>query len=261
MQMPGNNTSLVYVVIGATQLTQPGAGAQVRQIKKLLRHENYQRHDMSNDIALLELSNPVQCSPYIQLACVADAILGVSVSQEHNCWIAGWGAITAKDKTPSDQLQEAKVHLINIHLCNSTFWYSGKIHTHNLCAGYPQGRIDTCQVGACQEPLSPQQHQQHHPNTAQGLLCPATQSPSQPQLTPDCSGGFPHTPHPPLPAQGSFCAKSPESPVKVFLVAQRSRCQTSTLCTSRRPVQKQQREPYPTRTQVIHSKDSRGSST
>ncbi|NXP96352.1 ACRO protein, partial [Passerina amoena] len=85
------NSSLVYVVIGATQLTQPGPGAQVRQIKKLLRHENYKRRDMSNDIALLELSKPVDCSPYIQLACVADAILGLSVSLEQNCWVAGWG--------------------------------------------------------------------------------------------------------------------------------------------------------------------------
>ncbi|XP_074394690.1 acrosin-like [Zonotrichia albicollis] len=139
------NSSLVSVMIGATQLTQPGPGAQFRQIKKLICHENYQRHDMSNDIALLELSKPVDCSPYIQLACVADAILGLSVTQERNCWIAGWGATTVKDKTPSDHLQEAKVQLINIQLCNSTFWNAGKIHTHNLCAGYPQGHIDTCQ--------------------------------------------------------------------------------------------------------------------
>ncbi|NXM11501.1 ACRO protein, partial [Ploceus nigricollis] len=45
----------------------------------------------------------------------------------------------------SDPLQEAKVQLINIQLCNSSRWYAGKIHTHNVCAGYPQGNIDTCQ--------------------------------------------------------------------------------------------------------------------
>ncbi|NXO84299.1 ACRO protein, partial [Sitta europaea] len=119
--------------------------AQVRRIKKLVCHEHYKRHDMSNDIALLELSKPVECSPYIQLACVADPILGVPVSKEHNCWVAGWGATTAKDKNPSDRLQEAKVHIIDVQLCNSSGWYGGKIHSHNLCAGYPQGLIDTCQ--------------------------------------------------------------------------------------------------------------------
>ncbi|NXQ26867.1 ACRO protein, partial [Alaudala cheleensis] len=119
--------------------------AQVRQIKKLVQHENYRREDMSNDIALLELNEPVECSPYIQLACVADPILGVSVSEELNCWVAGWGATSAKDKRPSDRLQEAQVRLINLQLCNSSLWYAGEIHTHNLCAGYPQGGIDTCQ--------------------------------------------------------------------------------------------------------------------
>ncbi|NWW21273.1 ACRO protein, partial [Falcunculus frontatus] len=81
------NISMLYVVIGATQLTQPGPGVEVRQIKKLVRHENYKRRDMSNDIALLELNEPVQCSPYIQLACVADDILGASLSQDLNCWV------------------------------------------------------------------------------------------------------------------------------------------------------------------------------
>ncbi|NXR58961.1 ACRO protein, partial [Rhadina sibilatrix] len=80
---------ILKVVIGATQLTQPGPEAQVRQIKNLLRHENYKRSDISNDIALLELNEPVECSPYIQLACVADPTLRVSELQ--NCWIAGWG--------------------------------------------------------------------------------------------------------------------------------------------------------------------------
>ncbi|NWV33154.1 ACRO protein, partial [Grantiella picta] len=117
--------------------------AQKRRIKKLFRHESYNRHDISNDIALLELDEPVECSPYIQLACVADPIL--RVSQMQNCWIAGWGATSEIDQETSDHLQEAKVQLIDVQLCNSSHWYAGDIHPYNLCAGYPQGTIDTCQ--------------------------------------------------------------------------------------------------------------------
>ncbi|NXO84300.1 ACRO protein, partial [Sitta europaea] len=117
--------------------------AQVRKIKKLLPHENYERSDISNDIALMELNEPVECSPYIQLACVADPTLRVSEMQK--CWIAGWGSTTEGDEDLSDRLQEAKVQLINVQLCNSSGWYGGKIHSHNLCAGYPEGTIDTCQ--------------------------------------------------------------------------------------------------------------------
>ncbi|NXQ66384.1 ACRO protein, partial [Quiscalus mexicanus] len=81
--------SMVYVVIGATQLTKPGHGAQVRHVKQVLIHQYYNHDDMSYDIALMELDHPVQCSPYIQLACVPDATLRVSELQ--NCWVAGWG--------------------------------------------------------------------------------------------------------------------------------------------------------------------------
>ncbi|NWW75754.1 ACRO protein, partial [Climacteris rufus] len=137
------NISILNVVIGATQLTQPGPEAQVRRIKNLLRHENYKRLDLSYDIALLELDKPVQCNPYIQVACVADPMLRVSELQ--NCWIAGWGYTVARALKTSDVLQEAKVQLIDVQLCNSSRWYAGRIHNYNLCAGYPQGTIDTCQ--------------------------------------------------------------------------------------------------------------------
>ncbi|NXY08798.1 ACRO protein, partial [Pteruthius melanotis] len=138
-----NKISMVYVVIGATQLTQPGLGAQVRNVKQLLVHQDYNPDNMSYDIALLELDHPVQCSRYIQLACVPDAT--VRVSELQNCWVAGWGSTTRRAIKASDHLQEAKVHLIDLKLCNSSFWYRGEIHIHNLCAGYPQGNIDTCQ--------------------------------------------------------------------------------------------------------------------
>ncbi|KAM9211263.1 acrosin-like [Leptosomus discolor] len=42
-------------------------------------------------------------------------------------------------------LQEAQVPLIDVKVCNSSRWYRGAIHPHNVCAGYPQGGIDTCQ--------------------------------------------------------------------------------------------------------------------
>ncbi|XP_040441730.1 acrosin-like [Falco naumanni] len=131
------------VVIGATQLTQLGPEAQVRNIKRLLLHQGYSNITQSNDIALLELDQPVQCNAYVQLACVPDASL--RVSQLKNCYISGWGATTARSGRSTDVLQEAQVRLIDVNVCNSSRWYRGAIHTHNVCAGYPQGGIDTCQ--------------------------------------------------------------------------------------------------------------------
>uniref|UniRef100_A0A8C3R362 Peptidase S1 domain-containing protein n=1 Tax=Cyanoderma ruficeps TaxID=181631 RepID=A0A8C3R362_9PASS len=84
---------MLYVVLGATQFTQPGPGAVVRNVKQVVTHRYYKRADFRYDIALLQLDNPVQCSSYIQLACVADPTL--KVSKLNNCWIAGWGPSSA----------------------------------------------------------------------------------------------------------------------------------------------------------------------
>ncbi|NWX23611.1 ACRO protein, partial [Aegotheles bennettii] len=131
------------VVLGATQLTQLGPEVQVRSIRRLLVHERYHHASGRNDIALLELDQPVHCSPYIQLACVPDASL--RVSRLTDCYISGWGATTARSAKAGDVLQEARVHLIDLNLCNSSGWYRGAIHPYNLCAGYAQGGIDSCQ--------------------------------------------------------------------------------------------------------------------
>ncbi|NWT77294.1 ACRO protein, partial [Prunella himalayana] len=135
--------SMWRVVVGATRLTQLGPEAQVRTIKRLLVHQHYRNITQRNDIALLELDQPVQCNDYVQLACVPDASL--RVSELTACYISGWGSRTARAGGSAHVLQEARVHLLDANVCNSSGWYRGAIHTHNLCAGYPQGGIDTCQ--------------------------------------------------------------------------------------------------------------------
>ncbi|KFO54946.1 Acrosin, partial [Corvus brachyrhynchos] len=76
------------VVIGATDLTQPGPEAKRRRIKRVLMHQDYDDDSKRNNIALLELAQPVECSDYIQLACVPDSSL--AVPELKTCYIAGW---------------------------------------------------------------------------------------------------------------------------------------------------------------------------
>ncbi|KAM9207830.1 acrosin-like [Leptosomus discolor] len=124
----------------------PGPETQVRSIYRLILHEHYNNVTERNDIALLELDQPVQCGYYVQLACVPDASL--RVSELTSCYVSGWGATMARCEFPKRStavLQEAQVHLIDVKVCNSSRWYRGAVHPHNVCAGYPQGGIDTCQ--------------------------------------------------------------------------------------------------------------------
>ncbi|NWZ01345.1 ACRO protein, partial [Loxia curvirostra] len=131
------------VVVGATDLAQPGPAAEVFQIKRLLKHHGYDPVTALNNIALLELDQPVECSDYIQLGCVPDSSL--AVSELKTCYIAGWRNTPDSAPSPRLVLQEAKVRLIDVQLCNSSRWYGGAVHPQDLCAGYPRGGIDTCQ--------------------------------------------------------------------------------------------------------------------
>ncbi|XP_064512924.1 acrosin-like [Pseudopipra pipra] len=131
------------VVIGATDLTELGPEAELRHIQRLLVHQHYAPALARNNVALLELDEPVDCSDYIQLGCVPDA--SPVVSEMKTCYIAGWRTTLDSALRPRLVLQEAKVRLIDVQLCNSSRWYGGAVHPHDLCAGYPRGGIDTCQ--------------------------------------------------------------------------------------------------------------------
>ncbi|KFP79966.1 Acrosin, partial [Acanthisitta chloris] len=133
------------VVIGATDLAHLGPEAQVRRIQRLLVHPHYVAATGSNNIALVELDQPVECSEYIQLGCVPDA--SVSVMELRQCYIAGWRVASARAQRPGLVLQEAKVRLLDVQLCNSSYGngYAGPVPPHSLCAGYPRGGADTCQ--------------------------------------------------------------------------------------------------------------------
>ncbi|XP_044884319.1 acrosin-like isoform X2 [Mauremys mutica] len=131
------------VVIGASQLSQRGPEAQVRSIKQVVQHEHYEPRMESNDIALLELDQPIKCNDYAQPACLPDAM--AEVSNLSHCYISGWGVTQETSQETADILQEAKVHLLDITTCNSSRWYNGAIASNNLCAGYEQGGVDSCQ--------------------------------------------------------------------------------------------------------------------
>ncbi|NXP28328.1 ACRO protein, partial [Scytalopus superciliaris] len=83
------NVTEWQVVTGATDLMEPGPETQVRHIWRLLVHQHYEAATAKNNIALLELDESLECSDYVQLACVPDTSL--RVSDLKSCYIAGWG--------------------------------------------------------------------------------------------------------------------------------------------------------------------------
>ncbi|NXQ33796.1 ACRO protein, partial [Alaudala cheleensis] len=91
------------VVIGATDLAQPGPGAEALPVKRILKHRRYEEISERNNIALVELEQPVECSDYIQLGCVPDSSL--AVPELRTCYVAGWRATADSGQFPSPRAE------------------------------------------------------------------------------------------------------------------------------------------------------------
>ncbi|XP_029810349.1 acrosin isoform X2 [Suricata suricatta] len=117
---------------------------QERYVEKIIIHENYVPSFQYNDIALLKITPPVPCGQFIGPGCLPQFRTGPPRIPQA-CWVAGWGFLKENAYRTSPTLQEARVDLIDLELCNSTQWYNGRIRSTNVCAGYPNGKIDTCQ--------------------------------------------------------------------------------------------------------------------
>ncbi|XP_031208933.1 acrosin isoform X3 [Mastomys coucha] len=117
---------------------------QERFVQKIVIHEKYNAVTEGNDIALLKITPPVICGDFIGPSCLPHFKAGPP-QIPHTCFVTGWGYIKEKAPRPSPVLMEARVDLIDLDLCNSTQWYNGRVTSTNVCAGYPEGKIDTCQ--------------------------------------------------------------------------------------------------------------------
>ncbi|NWV20860.1 ACRO protein, partial [Origma solitaria] len=128
------------IVLGATSLAQTEPEVQVRRIKQVILHEDYTPPEL-HDVALVELDRPVQCSDTVQTACLPSPTM--KVTELTNCYVAGWGDRIVKSSGDGAILQQAKVHYVDIKLCNSSEWLQGYVHEFQVCAG--QGGVGTCQ--------------------------------------------------------------------------------------------------------------------
>ena len=118
-------------------------------VKKTFVHKQYD-HDANtpyNDIALLELSRPIE-----------QPTMGVYLETPNvgtNATVVGWGARNPDlngDADYPNTLHQVELPIASLNACNSEEAYGGDIINKQLCAGYPQGGQDSC-VGDSGGPL------------------------------------------------------------------------------------------------------------
>ncbi|NXK13120.1 TMPS9 protease, partial [Herpetotheres cachinnans] len=129
-----------------------GIDGKMEKIFRIYKHPFYNVYSLDYDVALLELNTPVQFSNTIKPICLPD---NSHVFHEGaRCFITGWGS-TQEGGLMSKHLQKAAVNVIGDQACKK--FYPVQISSRMLCAGFPQGTVDSCSGDAggplaCKEP-------------------------------------------------------------------------------------------------------------
>uniref|UniRef100_A0A8C6SHQ7 Zmp:0000001114 n=1 Tax=Neogobius melanostomus TaxID=47308 RepID=A0A8C6SHQ7_9GOBI len=115
-------------------------GVAKRAIRNIIPHPNYNRMTFDYDIALLELSEPLEFTNTIQPICLPSSshVFPAGIG----CWVTGWGAMR-EGAGAAQLLQKASVKIINDSVCNTVT--EGQVTSRMLCSGVLAGGIDACQ--------------------------------------------------------------------------------------------------------------------
>ncbi|XP_019406208.1 PREDICTED: transmembrane protease serine 9 isoform X1 [Crocodylus porosus] len=129
-----------------------GIDGRVEKIYRIYKHPFYNVYTLDYDVALLELTTPMKYTSTIKPICLPDN--SHMFWEGSRCFITGWGS-TKEGGFMSKQLQKAAVNVIGDQACKK--FYPVQISSRMVCAGFPQGAVDSCSGDAggplaCKEP-------------------------------------------------------------------------------------------------------------
>ncbi|XP_041758524.1 suppressor of tumorigenicity 14 protein homolog [Coregonus clupeaformis] len=113
---------------------------QRRLLKTIITHPDYNQMTYDYDIALLELSQPLEFTNTIHPICLParSHLFPAGMS----CWVTGWGTLR-EGGSVARLLQKAEVKIINDTVCNVVT--EGQVTSRMLCSGFLSGGVDACQ--------------------------------------------------------------------------------------------------------------------
>ncbi|NXE13857.1 TMPS4 protease, partial [Lophotis ruficrista] len=117
------------------------AGTASLAVEKVFLAEPTSASPKDNDIALVKLRSPLRVSDSSKPICLP--YFDEELAPGTSLWVIGWG-YTQEHGQLSESLQQAEVELIDKESCNLAA-YHGEVTEKMLCAGMPQGGVDTCQ--------------------------------------------------------------------------------------------------------------------
>lgn len=132
----------VVVVSGTNVLRQ---GVTRTNAVRLVVHKDYVPQTNDNDVALIELFEPLSITPKTKpIALLDDAQEGGILNAGRPLMVTGWGA-TSEGGNVVRNLQQVSIPFVTRESCNDPLSYNGKITVNMICAGVAAGGVDSCQ--------------------------------------------------------------------------------------------------------------------
>ncbi|XP_051994636.1 polyserase-2-like [Xyrauchen texanus] len=141
---PGNpDPSAFTVYLGRESQEQSNLNEVSRSVSQVITHPQYDEYTHDNDMALLQLSSPVNFTAYIKPVCLAAE--GSTFNNGSDMWVTGWGDISSSVSLPSPQnLQDVRVPVVGNRQCDCLY-RNAQITDNMMCAGLLEGGKDSCQ--------------------------------------------------------------------------------------------------------------------
>ncbi|XP_070767467.1 suppressor of tumorigenicity 14 protein homolog [Enoplosus armatus] len=137
---PANHIASNWQTYSGMQDQYKQDGIQLRPLKRIISHPDYNQMTFDYDIALLELSKPLEFTNTVQPICLPSSSHVFPAGMP--CWVTGWGALREGGQK-AQLLQKASVKIINDTVCNVVT--EGQVTSRMLCSGFLAGGVDACQ--------------------------------------------------------------------------------------------------------------------
>nr|XP_032833602.1 LOW QUALITY PROTEIN: coagulation factor X-like [Petromyzon marinus] len=111
-------------------------------IKQIVMHNRFNNATYDNDIALLQMSEPIKFNKYVLPACLPEPDFADNVLKEELACISGWGYLHHHGEK-AKVLQTSFVPYQDMARCKESSSYT--ITKNMFCAGYSDSKTDACQ--------------------------------------------------------------------------------------------------------------------
>uniref|UniRef100_A0A8C9RVS8 Transmembrane serine protease 15 n=1 Tax=Scleropages formosus TaxID=113540 RepID=A0A8C9RVS8_SCLFO len=109
------------------------------QVDRIVFNKHYNKRTKDSDVAMMHLVKKLNFTDFVQPICLPKS--GQHFVEGTRCFIAGWGRLYEEGESI---LQQASLPLIGRSQCQSLL-PEYNITTRMVCAGLPQGGVDSCQ--------------------------------------------------------------------------------------------------------------------